>query len=126
MGGRFTFSSSVFSHISRFKYIHPNSRDFCLGPHKSKTNQSMGGRFTFVCRLPHHHRYTRYSKTLKEEQIEEPFESLKTDKTVGWLNKINLNEISHESAMGLVKRVLDMGYLLTEVYVDILGDPENL
>nr|KAJ0186086.1 hypothetical protein LSAT_V11C900494300 [Lactuca sativa] len=30
-------------------------------------------------------------------------------------NKINLNEISHESAMGLVKRVLDMGYLLTEM-----------
>lgn len=30
-------------------------------------------------------------------------------------NKINLNEISHNSAMGLIKQVLDMGVLLTEV-----------
>lgn len=81
------------------------------------------------------------SKTLKEEKREELFESLKTDATIGWAvdvidprelsakmlqkNKINLNEISHESAMGLVKRVLDMGYLLTEVYVDTVGDPEK-
>ncbi|CAL5407107.1 unnamed protein product [Camellia sinensis] len=56
-------------------------------------------------------------------------------------NKINLNEISHNSAMGLVSRVLNMGVLLTEfgldqvmgnlclevlqVYVDIVGDPEK-
>jgi ribonuclease H2 subunit A len=30
-------------------------------------------------------------------------------------NKINLNEISHDSASGLVNRVLNMGVLLTEV-----------
>lgn len=30
-------------------------------------------------------------------------------------NKINLNEISHNSAMGLIKQVLDIGVLLTEV-----------
>ena len=30
-------------------------------------------------------------------------------------NKINLNEISHDSASGLVTRVLNMGVLLTEV-----------
>lgn len=30
-------------------------------------------------------------------------------------NKINLNEISHDSAMGLVRRALNMGILLTEV-----------
>ncbi|KAK1409707.1 hypothetical protein QVD17_36236 [Tagetes erecta] len=81
------------------------------------------------------------SKTLKEEKREELFESLKTDATIGWAvdvidprvlsakmlqkNKINLNEISHESAMGLVKRVLDMGYLLTEVYVDTVGDADK-
>ncbi|KAI3793546.1 hypothetical protein L1987_36165 [Smallanthus sonchifolius] len=81
------------------------------------------------------------SKTLKEEKREELFESLKADCSIGWAvdvidprvlsakmlqkNKINLNEISHESAMGLVKRVLDMGYLLTEVYVDTVGDPDK-
>ncbi|XP_076890998.1 ribonuclease H2 subunit A-like [Bidens hawaiensis] len=81
------------------------------------------------------------SKTLKEEKREELFESLKADATIGWAvdvidprvlsakmlqkNKINLNEISHESAMGLVKKVLNMGHLLTEVYVDTVGDPEK-
>lgn len=32
-------------------------------------------------------------------------------------NKINLNEISHDSAIGLVIRVLNLGVLLTEVKV---------
>ncbi|KAJ6892621.1 Ribonuclease H2 subunit A [Populus alba x Populus x berolinensis] len=40
-------------------------------------------------------------------------------------NKINLNEISHDSASGLVNRVLNMGVFLTEVYVDTVGDPEK-
>ncbi|CAN7062989.1 unnamed protein product [Brassica oleracea var. botrytis] len=31
-------------------------------------------------------------------------------------NKINLNEISYNSAMGLIKQVTDMGVLLTEVF----------
>ncbi|KAI5648422.1 hypothetical protein M9H77_34427 [Catharanthus roseus] len=81
------------------------------------------------------------SKTLKEEKREELFENLKADKSIGWAvdvidprelsakmlkkSKINLNEISHDSAMGLVKRVLNMGVLLTEVYVDTVGDPEK-
>ncbi|CAL5404299.1 unnamed protein product [Camellia sinensis] len=62
-------------------------------------------------------------------------------RVVADVNKINLNEISHNSAMGLVSRVLNMGVLLTEfgldqvmgnlclevlqVYVDIVGDPEK-
>lgn len=81
------------------------------------------------------------SKTLKEEKREELFENLKSDESIGWAvdvidpkelsakmlkkNKINLNEMSHDSAMGLVSRVLNMGVLLTEVYVDTVGDPEK-
>ncbi|XP_026440140.1 ribonuclease H2 subunit A-like isoform X2 [Papaver somniferum] len=81
------------------------------------------------------------SKTLKEEKREELFESLKIDESIGWLAdvidprelsakmlrkiKVNLNEISHNSAMGLVTAVLDLGVFLTEVYVDTVGDPEK-
>ncbi|XP_004497147.1 ribonuclease H2 subunit A [Cicer arietinum] len=79
------------------------------------------------------------SKTLKEEKREELFETLKANDSIGWAvdvidpkelsakmlkkSKINLNEISHDSAMGLVDRVLKMGVLLTEVYIDTVGDP---
>ncbi|XP_039798407.1 ribonuclease H2 subunit A-like isoform X3 [Panicum virgatum] len=81
------------------------------------------------------------SKTLKEEQREELFESLKVNSSIGWevdvicpkdlsakmlkRSKVNLNEISHNSAMGLVRKVLDMGVLLAEVYIDTVGDPEK-
>jgi hypothetical protein len=34
---------------------------------------------------------------------------------VRFRSKVNLNEISHNSAMGLVKKLLDMGVLLAEV-----------
>ncbi|XP_004291715.1 PREDICTED: ribonuclease H2 subunit A [Fragaria vesca subsp. vesca] len=81
------------------------------------------------------------SKTLKEEKREESFENLKTDESIGWAVdiidprelsakmlkkiKINLNEISHDSAIGLVTKVLNMGVLLAEVYVDTVGDTEK-
>uniref|UniRef100_A0A453K9M9 Ribonuclease n=2 Tax=Aegilops tauschii subsp. strangulata TaxID=200361 RepID=A0A453K9M9_AEGTS len=105
------------------------------------------------------------SKTLKEEQREELFESLKMNSSIGWevdvicskvlsakmlkryasvhyelqistffsrlkvflifRTKINLNEISHNSAMGLVRKAIDSGVLLTEVYIDTVGDPEK-
>ncbi|XP_020597539.1 ribonuclease H2 subunit A [Phalaenopsis equestris] len=81
------------------------------------------------------------SKTLKEEKREELFENLKADTSIGWevdvispkelsakmlkREKINLNEISHNSAIGLVKRVLGMGVLLSEVFVDTVGDAEK-
>ncbi|KAJ4795621.1 Ribonuclease [Rhynchospora pubera] len=81
------------------------------------------------------------SKTLKEEKREELFENLKSDPSLGWgvdvidprdlsakmlqREKINLNEISHNSAMGLVRRVLDLGVFLTEVYVDTVGDADK-
>ncbi|KAJ8647790.1 hypothetical protein MRB53_000813 [Persea americana] len=81
------------------------------------------------------------SKTLNEEKREELFETLKGNNDIGWAVdiidprelsakmlkkiKINLNEISHDSAMGLVAKVIDMGVLLTEVYIDTVGDPEK-
>lgn len=81
------------------------------------------------------------SKTLKEEKREELFELLKANESIGWSvdvidprdlsakmlkkSKINLNEISHDSAMGLVTRVLNMGVLLTQVYVDTVGDADK-
>ncbi|CAM8989156.1 unnamed protein product [Rhodiola kirilowii] len=81
------------------------------------------------------------SKTLKEEKREELFENLKAEEAIGWAvdiidprelsakmlkkEKINFNEISHCSAMGLVSTVLNRGVLLTEVYVDTVGDPEK-
>ncbi|XP_040995001.1 ribonuclease H2 subunit A-like isoform X4 [Juglans microcarpa x Juglans regia] len=40
-------------------------------------------------------------------------------------NKINLNEISHDSAIGLINRVPNMRFLLTEVYLDSVGDAEK-
>ncbi|KAL9419302.1 hypothetical protein AB3S75_037125 [Citrus x aurantiifolia] len=81
------------------------------------------------------------SKTLKEEKREELFEDLKVNDSVGWAvdiidprelsakmlnkNKINLNEISHDSAIGLITSVLNIGVLLTEVYLDTVGDAEK-
>ncbi|XP_039071898.1 ribonuclease H2 subunit A-like [Hibiscus syriacus] len=81
------------------------------------------------------------SKTLKEEKREELFENLKADESIGWSvdvidprelsakmlkkNKVNLNEISHDSAIGLINRVLHMGVLLTEVYLDTVGDADK-
>lgn len=81
------------------------------------------------------------SKTLKEEKREELFEDLKVNDSVGWAvdvidprelsakmlnkNKINLNEISHDSAIGLITRILNIGVLLTEVYLDTVGDAEK-
>ncbi|XP_021911363.1 ribonuclease H2 subunit A [Carica papaya] len=81
------------------------------------------------------------SKTLKEEKREELFEQLQADESLGWAvdvidpkelsakmlrkNKINLNEISHDSAMDLITKVLNMGVLLTEVYLDTVGDAEK-
>ncbi|EEF46595.1 ribonuclease H2 subunit A isoform X1 [Ricinus communis] len=81
------------------------------------------------------------SKTLKEDKREELFENLKANESIGWAvdvidprelsakmlqkNKINLNEISHESAIGLITRVLNEGVLLTQVYLDTVGDAEK-
>lgn len=39
--------------------------------------------------------------------------------------KISLNDVSHNSAIGLVKRALEAGVLVTEVFVDTVGPAEK-
>ncbi|KAK7110010.1 ribonuclease H2 subunit A-like [Littorina saxatilis] len=80
------------------------------------------------------------SKTLTEEQRENIFTKISDNgDMMGWMvdilspgyisrsmlrrAKYNLNALSHDSAIGLVKRALERGVNVTEVYVDTVGDP---
>ena len=44
---------------------------------------------------------------------------------LGKNHKYNLNAMSHDAAIGLVKRVLDQGVKVRYLYVDTVGDPEH-
>lgn len=82
------------------------------------------------------------SKTLTEDQREKLFEIIhKNNDYLGWSievlsplfisncmykrPKVSLNEVSHNSAIDLVKRVLAKGVKLAEIYVDTVGPPEK-
>ncbi|KAG6628729.1 hypothetical protein CIPAW_14G033400 [Carya illinoinensis] len=88
-----------------------------------------------------------YQKTLSSLTVQDQipllysflsFVSYGADESIGWaVDIIDTKELSakmlkkqilmkfHDSAIGLVNRVLNMGFLLTEVYLDIVGDAEK-
>lgn len=82
------------------------------------------------------------SKTLTEEQREKLFEKIDSLKDfAGWAvevispnyicnsmyrrHKHSLNEVSHESAIGLIRKALSMDVNVKSVFVDTVGPPEK-
>lgn len=82
------------------------------------------------------------SKTLTEDQREKLFGKLDSlGDFVGWAveviapnsicnsmyrrNKCSLNEVSHNSAIGLIRKALSLGVNVSSVFVDTVGPPEK-
>ena len=82
------------------------------------------------------------SKTLTEDQREELFEKISTLKeSCGWAVEIispnsicnsmfkrmkhSLNEVSHDSCIGLVRKALSLNVNVTSVFVDTVGPPDK-
>lgn len=82
------------------------------------------------------------SKTLTEEQREKLFDKIhENNNYIGWSleiispayistsmykrPKVSLNEVSHNSAISLIKRAIAAGVQVSEVYVDTVGPPEK-
>lgn len=81
------------------------------------------------------------SKTLTEARREELWSELQASGFIGWKirvlqaaeisrgmlgkHKYNLNAMSHDAAIGLVREVIELGVNLRHLYVDTVGDPEH-
>jgi ribonuclease H2 subunit A len=81
------------------------------------------------------------SKQLNPDQRDQLFSLIKASEQIGYIthalsaeelstkmlrkNKYNLNAISHDTCAGLIRRALERGVVVTEVYIDTVGDPEK-
>ena len=84
------------------------------------------------------------SKQLKEEDREEIYKRINDCKELGYLyyqkgvisaleiselmsrdNRVNLNKMSHETVVRLIREILEQGINVTRVFVDTVGPPEK-